>query len=212
MCWRGLGGGSLAACVTTWRGSQGSTHGIHAPLLALLVIAGSQVACDHMMGGMRASNESSPLTACSRRCRVLREGWYPGKCDHACRGGGYATDDLYQKRGAHTRQTLVVTHGAMHTLWHAWNTSMQAWWVRHDPPRRHDAASDEREHALASLIEPGKQPCCAGAVGAVLVAKLGAQQPLFRTDTREERREHERCEQHANSRTKGETPPQRVDE
>jgi hypothetical protein len=55
-------------------------------------------------------------------------------------------------------------------------------------------AEDEREPARASLIEPGKQPCCPDAVGAVRVAKLGVQQPLFRTDAREERRDHERRE------------------
>ena len=73
-------------------------------------------------------------------------------------------------------------------------------------------AEDEQEPALASLIDSGNQPCCPGTVGPVLVAKLGAQQPLFCTDAREERRDHERREQQANPRTKGEAPPQRVDE
>ena len=43
-------------------------------------------------------------------------------------------------------------------LWHEWNTLMQAWVVRHDPPNRHDSAEEEREHARAWLIEPGNQP------------------------------------------------------
>jgi hypothetical protein len=89
---------------------------------------------------------------------------------------------------------------------------MQAWLVRQAPPNRKDVAEEEREHASASLIEPGNQPCCPGAVGAVLVAKLGAQQPLFCTDAREEWREHECRQQHANPRTKGQAPPQCVDE
>src|SRR5215468_6368263 len=54
---------------------------------------------------------------------------------------------------------------------------------------------DEHEHVLASLIEPGKQPCCPGAVGTVLVTKLRTQQPLFRTDACQERWDHEHREQ-----------------
>ena len=37
------------------------------------------------------------------------------------------------------------------------------------------------------LVEPGNQPRRPGAVRIVLVAKLRAQQPLFRADAREER-------------------------
>ena len=55
-----------------------------------------------------------------------------------------------------------------------------------------------------SLIEPWNQPLGAGAVGIVLAAKLRTQQPLFRSDAREERRYNERREQHADPRMKGE--------
>jgi hypothetical protein len=58
--------------------------------------------------------------------------------------------------------------------WHAWHTLMQAWWVWQAPPNPNDAAEAEQEPALASLIEPRNQPCCPGAVGTVLVAKLRA--------------------------------------
>jgi hypothetical protein len=37
-------------------------------------------------------------------------------------------------------------------------------------PHRQDSAGEEREHARESLIEPGNQPRCPGAVGAVLGA------------------------------------------
>src|SRR5215471_8092801 len=71
---------------------------------------------------------------------------------------------------------------------------------------------DEHEHALASLIEPRNQPCCPGAVGAVLLAKLRAPQPLFGTDARQKWQDHECREQHAQPRPKGKIPPQNVDE
>jgi hypothetical protein len=46
-----------------------------------------------------------------------------------------------------------------------------------------------------ALIEQGNQPRGSGAVGIVLAVKLRAQQPLFRTDAREERWYDERREQ-----------------
>src|SRR5262245_6138185 len=63
-------------------------------------------------------------------------------------------------------------------------------------------------HALASLIEPRNQPCCPGAVGAVLLATLRAQQLLCCTDARQQWQDHERRKQHAQPRTQGEVPPQ----
>ena len=62
------------------------------------------------------------------------------------------------------------------------------------------------------LIEPGNQPPGRRAVGIVFAAKLRAQQPLFRTNARDERRYNERREHHADPRTKGYAPPERVDE
>ena len=50
------------------------------------------------------------------------------------------------------------------------------------------------------------------AINLVLPAELRAQQPLFRTYARDERRYEKRCEKHADPRTKGERPAQRVDE
>jgi hypothetical protein len=119
----------------------------------------------------------------------------------------YATDSLYQRRCAHARQNRSWGRVPCIPPWYVWNPRMRASIVRHALPHRHDAASDEREQALASLIEPGNQPYCPGAVGTVLVAKLGAQQPLFRMDARENRRDHERCQQHAHPRPKGQGPP-----
>src|SRR5262249_18034984 len=49
------------------------------------------------------------------------------------------------------------------------------------------------------LIDPGKEARRAAAVGIVRVAELRAQQPLFRTYTRDERRDRERRQQHADA-------------
>jgi hypothetical protein len=104
----------------------------------------------------------------------------------------YATDYLYQRRCVHTRPKPGVGRLVMHTLLARMahpHAGMDGAACSATPQR---CAEDEQEPARASLIEPGKQPCCPGAVGAVLIAKLGAQQPRFRTDAREERRDHER--------------------
>src|SRR5262249_14030702 len=63
-----------------------------------------------------------------------------------------------------------------------------------------------------ALIKPRNQPRRAAAVGIVLVTELRAQQPLFRVDARDERRNRERRQQHADDGTEGQRPSQRVDE
>src|SRR5712692_947147 len=58
----GAWGKARAPCRTAWRGAPGSTHRIHASLLALLVLARSKGAYDTRMGGMRVANERSPVS------------------------------------------------------------------------------------------------------------------------------------------------------
>src|SRR5215467_7355350 len=63
-----------------------------------------------------------------------------------------------------------------------------------------------------ALINPWNQPRRAAAVGVVLVAELRVQQPLFRVDARDQRRNREYRQQHADHGTKGQRPSQGADE
>src|SRR5258708_24641235 len=69
-----------------------------------------------------------------------------------------------------------------------------------------------RRPEIKALVDTGNQARGPGAVRLVLVAKLRAQQPLFRTDAREQRQHRECSEQHADTRTKRQAPSERVDE
>lgn len=58
------------------------------------------------------------------------------------------------------------------------------------------------------LIDSGDQARGSGAVGIVLGAKLRPQQPLFGLDARNQRRDGQHRQQHADPRPKGERPAQ----
>ena len=62
------------------------------------------------------------------------------------------------------------------------------------------------------LVEPRNQARRTGAVSIVIGAELRMQQSLLRADAREEWRNSERREQHANRGTKGKAPAQRANE
>src|SRR5262249_60584148 len=63
-----------------------------------------------------------------------------------------------------------------------------------------------------TLINPRKEPRRAAAVGVVFVTELGVQQPLFRADARDERRDQQRRQQHADSPPKRQRPSPPGDE
>jgi hypothetical protein len=100
---RRLGGNACALCRTAWRGAPWGAHRRHTPLRAPRVRTRSKVAGDHLMGGTRVSNESSPLMVCSRMSRVRTFCWSPRKLDHACREGASARTSLYHTPCRHAR-------------------------------------------------------------------------------------------------------------
>src|ERR1700738_4067050 len=61
-------------------------------------------------------------------------------------------------------------------------------------------------------IESGDQPRRAAEIGLVFVAELRAQQPFFRANARDQRRDKESREQHTNPRAKGKGPAKGQDQ
>ena len=66
--------------------------------------------------------------------------------------------------------------------------------------------------ARGASVDAGNEPRGAPPVAIVLVAELCAQQGLFGPNAREDRRDDECREDHAGSRTKGQTPPEHHDD
>src|SRR5262245_56552753 len=79
---------------------------------------------------------------------------------------------------------------------------------RSNPP----SEPQNRPPRLGSLVDPRNQSRGSAAVRIVLAAELRAQQSLLRTHARNERRDRQRREQHADAGTKSQRPSQRVDE
>src|SRR5262245_11189385 len=81
-------------------------------------------------------------------------------------------------------------------------------------PRRSRAACGPKlaYGALGALVDPGNQSRRSAAVRIVLAAELRVQQRLLRAHARNERRDRQRREQHADPGTKSQRPSQRIDE